>query len=80
MDLHAERLEMAEALGAVPLSPKKDDVAAEVIKRTGGGADIAVDAVGASLTRSQCMEAVVPGGASFIRVYMKRSPPCRSTR
>ncbi|WNQ12352.1 alcohol dehydrogenase catalytic domain-containing protein [Paenibacillus aurantius] len=62
VDLHAERLGMAEALGAVPLSPRKDEVVAEVLKRTGGGADIAVDAVGASLTRSQCMEVTVPGG------------------
>lgn len=62
VDLHKERLEMAEELGAKPIDPTVSDVAAEV--RAGGalGVEIAVDAVGSGITRRQCAELTAPGG------------------
>jgi len=51
-DLNAERLAMAESLGAVPV--KIADIYGQV--------DIAVDAVGVSATRRDCIGAARPGG------------------
>lgn len=62
VDLNAERLEMAEALGARPVDPQRTDAAAEIRRRAGGGVEIAVDAVGGGVTRRQCVELTAPGG------------------
>jgi threonine dehydrogenase-like Zn-dependent dehydrogenase len=51
-DLNPERLAMAEAVGAVPVS----------LKDWSGGVDIAVEAVGANSTRTACISAVRSGG------------------
>jgi len=51
-DLNAERLAMAEALGAIPVQTSG-------LK---GQVDLAVDAVGASVTRQACIAAVRSGG------------------
>src|SRR5690606_1112269 len=53
-DLNAERLAMAEALGAKPM-PSGDDALR-------GAVDLAVDAVGLAATRQTCLTATVPGG------------------
>lgn len=67
IDLSPERLEIAESLGAIPIMPnRKSDVAAEVRHLTDGGADIAVDAVGASVTRRQCIDFTAPGGRVIV--------------
>jgi len=62
VDLHADRLELAEACGAVPISARQGDVTAELRVRSGGGVEIAVDAVGAQATRRQCFDTAAPGG------------------
>ena len=51
-DLNAQRLAMAEALGAIPV--KTTDLV--------GQADVVVDAVGASVTRQACITAARSGG------------------
>ncbi|WP_127585288.1 zinc-dependent alcohol dehydrogenase [Paenibacillus koleovorans] len=64
VDRNPQRLDMAAELGAIPLDPSATpDVLQEVLRLTGGtGADIAIDAVGASTTRTQCIESVAFGG------------------
>lgn len=62
-DLNPDRLALAGELGAVPLDPRSQDIPAAVRSRTGGrGADASVDAVGASVTRAQCLAATASGG------------------
>jgi len=52
-DLNAERLAMAEAVGAIPVKLDAD---------FRGRVDVAMDAVGASVTRQACVAAVRSGG------------------
>jgi 2-desacetyl-2-hydroxyethyl bacteriochlorophyllide A dehydrogenase len=60
----AERLELARAQGALPLSG--DDPAAEVRAATGGrGADLVIDAAGFEATWALGLEAVRTGGRIF---------------
>jgi threonine dehydrogenase-like Zn-dependent dehydrogenase len=61
-DLDAERLAMGEALGAIPLQPRRVDVVQTVKEATGLGAVVAVDAVGSAVTRRQCISATQPAG------------------
>ena len=62
-DLDSERLAMGAKYGATPIDPNSEDVVAAVQTATGGrGVDIAVDAVGAAVTRRQCISATVPSG------------------
>src|SRR5205085_6716672 len=51
-DLNAERLAMAESLGAIPVKTT------ELV----GQADVVIDAVGASVTRQACITAAHSGG------------------
>jgi threonine dehydrogenase-like Zn-dependent dehydrogenase len=64
VDTSDARLEMAHAVGAEPLfNPSRDAVAAEIRAFTRGrGADVAIDAVGAGVTRRLAVDAVRPGG------------------
>jgi L-iditol 2-dehydrogenase len=65
-DLSPERLAVAARLGAAgTLNPRTDDVAAALRAATGGeGADLTVDAVGATATKKTSLDALRPGGAS----------------
>jgi L-iditol 2-dehydrogenase len=65
-DLSDERLAVASRLGAIrTINPRTEDVAAIARAATGGeGVDLAVDAVGAALTKRTVVEAVRPGGAA----------------
>lgn len=54
---------MGQHFGAQVLDPRSEDVVNHVRARTSGiGVDAVVDAVGITLTRKQCIEAVAPGG------------------
>lgn len=62
-DLGPERLEMAQALGGIPLNPKDVDVVQKLRDVTDGyGAAVTVDAVGSAMTRKQCVQAARNAG------------------
>lgn len=65
-DLDDERLAMGAALGGTPLAPRKVDVVDSVKEATGGGVVVAVDAVGAAVTRRQCVSATQPTGTVIL--------------
>jgi threonine dehydrogenase-like Zn-dependent dehydrogenase len=63
VDRNPERLAIAAELGAIPLHASEVDIKQEVRRLTGGaGVAVAVDAVGAGVTRTQCVECVAYGG------------------
>ena len=60
-DLVAGNREAARALGAhVTLDPAHDDVAAEVVRLTGGGADLVLEATGSPAALGQTIEVARP--------------------
>jgi threonine dehydrogenase-like Zn-dependent dehydrogenase len=63
VDLTQDRLEIASRLGARAILAGESDVVEEVRRATDGkGVEVAVDAVGAGLTRTQCIQSVTSGG------------------
>ncbi|CAN7761341.1 galactitol-1-phosphate 5-dehydrogenase [Paenibacillus sp. LjRoot153] len=63
VDLHRERLQMAEALGAITLQATEVDITSGIQSLTNGlGVQVAIDAVGSAQTRRQCMDSTAPGG------------------
>jgi len=65
VDLEDNKLALARQLGAdETLNPMKDDVPRRVAEMTGGlGADVAIDAVGATAPIKTCISSVRKGGA-----------------
>jgi alcohol dehydrogenase len=65
------RMKMAKRMGAdVVLDPKQCDVVAEVKRLTGGGADVAIEALGLQETFENCLRSLRPGGTlSSLGVY-----------
>jgi alcohol dehydrogenase len=65
------RLEMAKRMGAdVVLNYEEQDVVAEIKKLTGGGADVAIEALGTQPTFENALRALRPGGTlSSLGVY-----------
>jgi len=64
IDHHADRLEMAARLGAVPLNSETDDIAARVRDATGGrGVDIAAEATGTLAGLTAASPLVRPWGS-----------------
>ena len=65
------RLAMSRRMGAdVVLDYRAHDVVAEVKRLTGGGADVAIEALGTQETFEQCLRALRPGGTlSSLGVY-----------
>ena len=65
------RLKMAKKMGAdVVLDYRNTDVVAEVKKLTGGGADVAIEALGTQQTFESCLRCLRPGGTlSSLGVY-----------
>ncbi len=61
-DLDPERLAMGAALGGIPLAPRSADVVQTIKEATRDGVSVAVDAVGAAVTRRQCVSATQPTG------------------
>ena len=65
------RMEMAKKMGAdVVLDPKQMNVVEEVKRLTGGGADVAIEALGIQETFENCLRCLRPGGTlSSLGVY-----------
>ncbi|HEX2672782.1 MAG TPA: zinc-binding dehydrogenase [Polyangiaceae bacterium] len=65
------RLEMAKRMGAdVVLNYEQQDVVAEIKKLTGGGVDVAIEALGTQPTFENALRAIRPGGTlSSLGVY-----------
>ncbi len=62
-DTDADRIAIGQHFGVQVLNPLQDDVVAAVRAATdGAGADVAIDAVGATATRRECLDAIRPGG------------------
>jgi threonine dehydrogenase-like Zn-dependent dehydrogenase len=71
VDSVPRRLELARRLGAdVVLNYKEVDVVAEIKRLTGGGADVAIEALGLASTFENALRSVRPGGTvSSLGVY-----------
>ncbi len=67
------RLEMAKRMGAdVTLNFKEQDVVAEIKKLTGGGVDVAIEALGQQATFENALRCLRPGGTvSSLGVYSR---------
>ena len=65
------RLEMAKKMGVdVVLNYKDQDVLSAIKKRTGGGADVGIEALGTQETFENCLRSLRPGGTlSSLGVY-----------
>ena len=77
------RMEMSKRMGAhVVLDPKQCDVVAEIKKLTGGGADVAIEALGLQVTFENALRCLRPGGTlSSLGVYSgKLQVPVRRLR
>lgn len=62
-DMNPHRLQQAKSLGAIGINPKEQDVTEAVRKVTDGrGVNVALDAVGANMTRQTCIKATAMGG------------------
>jgi alcohol dehydrogenase len=71
VDTVPRRLEMAQRMGAdVVLNYKEQDVVAEIKRLTGGGADVAIEALGQPSTFEGALRSIRPGGVlSSLGVY-----------
>ncbi len=71
VDSVPKRLEQAKRMGAdVVLDHSSQDVVAEVKRLTGGGADVAIEALGKQETFESCLRSLRPGGTlSSLGVY-----------
>jgi len=71
VDSVPRRLEFARRMGAdVVLNFKEQDVVAEIKRLTGGGVDVAIEALGLGATFENCLRSVRPGGTvSSLGVY-----------
>jgi threonine dehydrogenase-like Zn-dependent dehydrogenase len=71
IDSDENRLAMARRMGAdVVLDYRYTDVVSEVKKLTGGGADVAIEALGVQQTFENCLRCLRPGGTlSSLGVY-----------
>jgi alcohol dehydrogenase len=71
VDTVAKRLEFARRMGAdVVIDYKQQDVIAEIKKLTGGGVDVAIEALGTQATFENALRSVRPGGTvSSLGVY-----------
>jgi alcohol dehydrogenase len=71
VDSVPRRLEFARRMGAdVVLNYKEQDVIAEIKRLTGGGVDVAIEALGQQLTFENALRSIRPGGTvSSLGVY-----------
>lgn len=71
VDTDEHRLAVARRMGAdITLDPRAVDVVAEVRRLTGGGADVAIEALGTQDTFEGCLRSLRPGGTlSSLGVY-----------
>ena len=66
VERHPQRLARAVELGNIALTPGEDGLAPLVREVTGGGVDVAFDAVGVEQTRRDCLLALAPGGTMVL--------------
>lgn len=90
VDQQADRLKLAEQLGAVPIDRNAGDVIARITDLTGGGADRGVDAVGyqaheidgvehPEIVLNELVQVVKPtGGIGVVGVYVPEDPGAKS--
>ncbi len=71
VDSVPRRLELAKKMGAdVVLNYKEQDVIAEIVRLTGGGADVTIEALGTQPTFENALRSLRPGGTlSSLGVY-----------
>lgn len=71
VDAEPKRLEMARRMGAdVVINYKEQDVVAEIKRLTGGGVDVAIEALGQQTTFESALRSIRPGGTvSSLGVY-----------
>jgi threonine dehydrogenase-like Zn-dependent dehydrogenase len=71
VDSNPRRLEFAKRMGAdVVLNFKEQDVVAEIKRLTGGGVDVAIEALGTQATFENALRVIRPGGTlSSLGVY-----------
>ena len=71
VDSDDNRLAMSRRMGAdITLNTRSDDVLAEVKRLTGGGADVAIEALGEQVTFENALRSLRPGGTlSSLGVY-----------
>ncbi len=71
VDSVPRRLELAKKMGAdIVLNYKQQDVVAEVLRLTGGGADVTIEALGTQTTFENALRTLRPGGTlSSLGVY-----------
>lgn len=63
VDMNNDRLKMVEQLGAKTINPQEADTIVKVREFTEGyGVDVAIDAVGAGITRNTCIQCASVGG------------------
>jgi threonine dehydrogenase-like Zn-dependent dehydrogenase len=62
IDMNEQRLDIARQFNAITLNPAQVDVQSEIARITGDGVQVAIDAVGANVTRQQCIQACSFGG------------------
>jgi threonine dehydrogenase-like Zn-dependent dehydrogenase len=75
-DLEPARLAMAAELGGQTIDPQATDVVAFAREASGAeGVDLAVDAVGATSTRAQCVAATRPSGTVILSGLHEESSP-----
>jgi threonine dehydrogenase-like Zn-dependent dehydrogenase len=75
-DLDPARRAMAADLGAIVLDPRETNVPATVRDATDGlGAGVAVDAVGATPTRADCVASVISGGTLVLSGLHEETGP-----
>jgi alcohol dehydrogenase len=71
VDAEPKRLEMARRMGAdVVINYKEQDVVAEIKRLTGGGVDVAIEALGAGLGDQTVLTTLCPGGKERMRRLM----------
>ncbi|HEY0753756.1 MAG TPA: alcohol dehydrogenase catalytic domain-containing protein [Ktedonobacteraceae bacterium] len=75
-DLAESRLAVARQWGALEtINVSQQSVDQYIQQRVPGGVDVVIDAVGATVTRTQALQAVVPGGrVVFIGLHDEASP------
>jgi threonine dehydrogenase-like Zn-dependent dehydrogenase len=74
VDSDPVRMKMSKRMGAdVLVDPNQCDVVAEIRKLTGGGTDVAIEALGLQETFENCLRSLRPGGTlSSLGVYSRR--------
>jgi propanol-preferring alcohol dehydrogenase len=67
VDIHANKLKMAEGFGAVPIHAREKDPAAEILRLTGGrGVDVALELIGLKATMQQAVQSLARFGRAVM--------------